>query len=392
MNKRKLYVFNPEHDLALANGDENFDAPRSARAFGKDAACLPLWYAEKNSVILTHSLNEKWLHDMQTIFPQLADVSLDSQPDFSAIDEVHPWGFNPALCKFLLMQGVDSLFLPNKKKMANIRLLSHRKTAIEALQFLHDDNTLTAFLPSLPKLLSSDEVGSFALQHEEVVFKAPWSGSGKGLCWTTGKVSDNILGWCKNIAEKQGCVIGEQVYDKVQDFALEFKCFDGMVAFSGYSLFETESHGVYKSNDLMTDDAIFQKIISFINQDFFLKIKNRLSDFIEKHIAPFYSGYLGIDMFVYQQNNTYLLYPCVEINLRMTMGLVARLLYDKFVFQEAKGKFHVDYFSSSEELWADHCERQKMMPLQVEKGRIKQGYLSLSSIEKGMKYRVRVEI
>jgi hypothetical protein len=257
---------------------------------------------------------------------------------------------------------------------------------------LHDDNTLTAFLPSLPKLLSSDEVGSFALQHEEVVFKAPWSGSGKGLCWTTGQVSDNMLGWCKNIAEKQGCVIGEQVYDKVQDFALEFKCFDGMVAFSGYSLFETESHGVYKSNDLKTDDAIFQKIISFINQDFFLKIKNRLSDFIEKHIAPFYSGYLGIDMFVYQQNNTYLLHPCVEINLRMTMGLVARLLYDKFVFQEAKGKFHVDYFSSSEELWADHCEREKMMPLQVENGRIKQGYLSLSSIEKGMKYRVRVEI
>ena len=182
MNKRKLYVFNPEHDLALANGDENFEAPRSARVFGKDVACLPLWYAEKNSVILTHLLNEKWLHDMQTIFPQLANVSLESQPDFSAIDEVHPWGFNPTLCKFLFMQGVDSQSLPNKKQLADIRRLSHRKTAIEALQFLHDDNALTPFLPSLPKQLSVDEVGSFASQYEEVVCKAPWSGSGKGLC------------------------------------------------------------------------------------------------------------------------------------------------------------------------------------------------------------------
>ncbi len=37
---------------------------------------------------------------MQTIFPQLADVSLDSQPDFSAIDEVHPWALIPLYVSF----------------------------------------------------------------------------------------------------------------------------------------------------------------------------------------------------------------------------------------------------------------------------------------------------
>ena len=32
----QIYIFNPEHDLCIANGDENFVPPRSAVGFAKD--------------------------------------------------------------------------------------------------------------------------------------------------------------------------------------------------------------------------------------------------------------------------------------------------------------------------------------------------------------------
>ena len=32
----QIYIFNPEHDLCIANGDENFVPPRSAVGFAKE--------------------------------------------------------------------------------------------------------------------------------------------------------------------------------------------------------------------------------------------------------------------------------------------------------------------------------------------------------------------
>jgi hypothetical protein len=224
------------------------------------------------------------------------------------------------------------------------------------------------------------------------VFKAPWSGSGKGLCWAKGGVSEGIQGWCRNIADKQGCVVGEAVYDKVQDFAMEFVCAKGKVSFAGYSLFHTE-RGVYRSNELMSDEAIFERLANeWISGEALLAVQNRLLSFIERQIAPFYSGYLGVDMFVFRHKGQFLLHPCVEINLRMTMGMVARIFFDHFVHKQSTGRFFIDYFPVSGSLLNDHLRRQSAEPLLVENGRIVQGYIALSPVCGDSHYRARVEI
>ena len=41
----KLYVFNPDTDMALANNEENYMAPASACRMAQDLALLPVWYA-----------------------------------------------------------------------------------------------------------------------------------------------------------------------------------------------------------------------------------------------------------------------------------------------------------------------------------------------------------
>jgi hypothetical protein len=392
MSCRRLYIFNPDHDLALANGNENFFPPSLARSFTFDGGCLPLWYALPGSVVTTPQPDESWLRNVRNSFPQLRDISLDPHTDFSSIDKICPWGWNSAIRKRLLSEGVPANQMPDGDCLAHIRRLSHRSTAIEALKFLHDNKELTHFLPQPGQQLTFDEVTDFAKTYSRTVFKAPWSGSGKGLFWINGSFSKNAIEWCQRITEKQGSIVGEKAYDKLLDFAMEFECSENTVSFIGYSLFETENQGIYRSNRLLSDEAIVEIITYFISEDFLLKVQQQLSLFIEKSIAPFYSGFLGVDMLIYKDGNRFCLHPCVEINLRMTMGLVARTFFYQFVHPQSQGYFYADYFHSSAKLVSDHLQRQQEKLLITNNGKIVSGYISLSPVTMNTNYRIRIEI
>lgn len=392
MDNGKIYLFNPDHDLALANGNENFEAPNSARVFRANLNCLPIWYAEKNSIIMADFIEKEWFKQMQILFPQLSDISIESQPNSSTLKSVCPWGWDPAIRKFLINKGINNELLPNAKELTEIRRLSHRKTAIEAMNFLRNAIDSPELLPEPAKQLAANDAESYAAQFQHTVFKAPWSSSGKGLCWVTDSFPQRAFSWCRNVELKQGSIIGEQAFDNVQDFAMEFRCSNGKTSFEGYSLFRTHNHGKYKGNTLASDDVIFQAITQLIDPEFLLKIQKQLILFIESEIAPNFSGYLGIDMLVYNKNGAYFIHPCVEINLRMTMGLVARLFYDKFVDPRCSGHFYTDYYPSSKELESDHTQRSQSMPLKTTNNLITSGYLTLSPITSNSHYRIRIEI
>ena len=71
----RLYLFNPDHDLALANGSKTYDAPASARQFASDLACLPLWYADEGSRVMAPVEFRAWKSPLETLFPRLATIS-----------------------------------------------------------------------------------------------------------------------------------------------------------------------------------------------------------------------------------------------------------------------------------------------------------------------------
>ena len=390
---RPLYLFNPEHDLALANSDRNFNAPLQAKKLARDLASLPLWYAPAGSIVLNTSPDSNWLEKMQQLFPQLNDSCLTAAPDLSTVTTAHPWGWDNAVCKQLTLLGADDKLLPEESRLNIIRQLSHRHTAIRALQFLQNNDFINSRIPKPAlELTSTDEAERYTTKQGKVIFKAPWSGSGKGLCWSRDKMTASRRGWCRNIIEKQGSVIAEPIYGNVQDFAMEFECHDGYASFSGYSLFETE-RGIYRGNSLASDKKIEEEISTRgIGTQLLHSVRKLLSEFIATEIAPHYSGMLGIDMFVYEENGQRKLHPCVEINLRMTMGCVARIFYDRFVASTATGQFYIDHYPTPGELWADHIQRSKEFPLELTGDRITKGYLALSAITSHSHYRARVEI
>lgn len=66
MTGKRLYIFNPEHDLALASGESHYMAPASARQMASDLALLPVWYAgDGNAVLAPSAYAADFLKEMQ---------------------------------------------------------------------------------------------------------------------------------------------------------------------------------------------------------------------------------------------------------------------------------------------------------------------------------------
>lgn len=97
-----MNIFNPEHDLCMANGDANFVPPASALEFGKDCAGLTRWI------------------------------------DQSSDNEVVPWGWDAVLKRRLQKEGVPGSMLPSDDAIAEIRRLSHRGNAVNASIYVND--------------------------------------------------------------------------------------------------------------------------------------------------------------------------------------------------------------------------------------------------------------
>ena len=146
----------------------------------------------------------------------------------------------------------------------------------------------------------------------------------------------------------------------------------GKVLFSGYSHFITDEKGVYRGNMLVSNEEVEQWILRHIPLEAFVCIREYLQKVIEGIYGRYYSGPMGIDMMICpdQRGYSYAIYPHVEINVRMTMGMVARQLYDNFVAPGSKGIFNVDNFPSAEALRTQHEQDMRDYPLIVEEGRI----------------------
>lgn len=61
-------------------------------------------------------------------------------------------------------------------------------------------------------------------------------------------------------------------------------------------------------------------------------------------LLPEYTGALGVDMMIYRNGEQQdKIHPCVEINLRNNMGIVALEVSRKCLAEDAKGYFAVNY-------------------------------------------------
>ncbi len=310
-----VYIFNPEHDLCLANGDPNYVPPASAVKFGVDCK-------------------------------EIVGV-------IGGNDPVVAWGWDSALKRRLVLSGCSEANLPSDVAIAAIRELSHRKYALEASSFVRKRLYSVGSLleESAEELFSVGDVYSFLDRNDSAVLKAPWSGSGKGLRWIRrSDITDSDIGWCRRVISIQGSVMAERRENVVRDFATLFNITDEGVFFEGFSLFYT-GNGTYRGNVLASDDYILEVLSGFVPSAVILECVESLRFFLEQRFFGRYRGFAGVDMFICEAGGQYFLAPCVEINVRMTMGLLARRYYDnsfKYRHPDDDGRFVLEVVSAQD--------------------------------------------
>ena len=374
-----VYLFNPENDMALASGSPYYMAPVNIKKMAADLSALPAWYAPSGSgVWMSDEWQVRW---MQEEFGSLLDVDwLLEIP--SSCRKICPWGWSHSLVHRLNGMGVSGSALLSDKQMDRLRMLSGRQQAVDLLPRLRVEHTIgESFL-----LTSFENVKAFEGKGERVLLKSPWSGSGKGVRVVEDLSDASVYGWAKRVVSSQGAIVVEPYYNKVVDFAMEFYVGHEDVSFVGYSLFETDGRGIYKGNVLASNAMIEKELSEYVSLDVLACVRERCLEELGKVYQGAYEGYLGVDMMICKEGNAYVVHPCVEVNLRMNMGVVSRIFYDRFLPDGVRGTYVIEYFSRQGDAMSFHQCMKRDYPLIKDKKWIKSGYLSLSPVSQETSY------
>ena len=221
--------------------------------------------------------------------------------------------------------------------------------------------------------------------------------------------------WADALIRRHGYLTAEPYYDKVQDFAMEFIVADGQCHFIGYSLFTTDTHGRYDSNLLLSDADIEARLSEYIPRS----VLHDVRYFVEAHVdlivpaewdTSRFPLTFGIDMMIVNltgqqptadgqqsthpdgnsqlrtHNSQFKLHPCVEINLRMNMGIIAHEVRRLCLAPGSQGQYRIAIFADNAALMSFHEEQRSRYPVEYDDGRLVRGYLPLTPIRQATRH------
>lgn len=391
----QIHYFNPGHETAVLLGKRNYTPPTNVRKMQKDLAILPVWYANDGDYVFAHEhIDPECLaHVPEVLRPH---VKIVCEENFAKVAssfpslEATPWGLSPqSLYVFERLAKKTKVNLSVRDWKEDYFRLTGRQTA--ALCLAHIKSLLPNDLIPEPPCFYSDIESierHIASQRPPYVLKTPYSSSGRGLAWIKDQQLDNqTKNWIIGAINKQGTISVEKGLEKTQDFAMEFLSDGkGNVRYEGLSVFNTEERGAYTGNILEDQHIMLQRITKYVDSTLFHRIKEAVRDVLANVYGNIYAGCIGVDMIVYRTNDGYAIHPCIEINMRYTMGLVALRLFQKLVASTSTGLYQVTFEKDANEAFRKHQEMSEKYPLNLADNKIKSGYLSLCPIDKGTNY------
>ena len=318
-----LHIFNPEHDLVLACNSKSYTPSEGIRKMRSGFSYVPVFWAEDGDVILTDdanvTLSENKMHGIPDAGVTFAKASEIHKFSFSSID---PWGWDKALKHNLIRHGVSESLMPSDEALEIIRDMSHRRNVLpmfDAVRSGMEDCTCG----DARECRSVDEIGDALSSWGRIVVKAPWSSSGINIIYVENEIGTALASRCSRLIARQGSVMAEPLYDKVRDFAMEFYsdgC--GTVDYLGLSVFETLG-SAYLNNMIASEDDKLKVLSEYVSPTLLKEIRSRICSYMSSFCKERYRGPFGVDMMVVSDDGRYVVDPCVEINLRRTMGHVA---------------------------------------------------------------------
>lgn len=381
--------------MALAKGGINYVAPPFALHMAHDLAVLPAFLAEPGSLLITDSDRDaEWLEHLNITFA--LDVHAIKRNELRHLANfcIMPWGWSLDLRRRLIKWGVESDCLPSMDYVNHLRRLSHRRLTI--LIHLRLKELLGKQLCPIPMEIDNPyDVLCFVRQHRNCFVKTPWSSSGRGIYHTIDGVSPELELWCRGALKRQGSLLCERALNKTMDFAVEFYCENGSSTVRGYSLFVTDSHSQY-DHGIVASEEILKSIITAQYSDFD-EVVAALTQVLDEMVAPHYTGWLGMDMLLYNaecgmqnvkcppQKQGIGINPCVELNLRPTMGAITSVIGNKLLVAGSTATFKIEQRATTNESWLHAPDAA------VENGHLMAGTLQLTTPEPSALYRAVID-
>lgn len=396
--KRSLYYFNPGHEAAILNESPYYTPPKNIAILQNDLAYLPAWLGTIfDFVILDKELPKDFEKQLESLNIPVSKGITNSFLRSNQLNLIaKPWGLSPqSEHYFEQIHSSSQIEVQIPKYNDRLKELSGRHTARKCLSYLCDNisEISSSLIPEFFSDIDSIEKYVEGCDHQ-LLAKAPYSSSGRGLLWIpVGIVTRTERQILQGILNKQKSVSLEKAQERLIDFAMEFQFQENnKLDFIGYSLFETSTKGVYQGNYLGSQQKIVRKLYAHVDKTLLETVKNTLIDFLQTHFTGIYSGSIGVDMMIYKDEDGIKLHPCLEINVRANMGIVAIKLSENYIHSNAEGRFIIDLKSDEGEILEEHLDMQKQYPIEAKNGKITSGYLSLCPISKQTKYRAYVLI
>jgi len=387
-----LFFYNPTCELAIANNTVSFMPNKTLALFEKDLDVLPMYFANQQDIVLVQQMPDaaflSILNQAGISYPQflLMNEVLQNKGCFSKeINQLHPWGWSPRvhyLFKQLKKNCTDNfLNQVNAYWKPEYRNLYSRKTALEVLSTILDNKQEQGFIENkyiARVCYNSSEVEKLLEEWPQMVLKAPWSSSGRGLLvLRQSELNKSNKQWIQGTIAAQGYIMAEALLDKKYDFSLQFfsNAKDDL-RYIGPSFFETNSNGQYVGSLL---GAIPDEIMQYLPKNELERLANQVGEAIKQvGITDHYHGYLSVDCMLFKDHSGEIrIQPCVEINLRYNMGILCHFL-EKHLDSEGKGIFKT-YYNPKTTFDEFHQEMCSKYPLQMNNGKLLHGYLPLVS-------------
>lgn len=347
----KLLVFNPGHEEALACPyPQNYTPSKTVRKMMSDLASLMRILAEENDYIYYPNREG---NDAEIRYAK--DDSVIHPEDYPRLPhlELSLWAWEPHLGWAIVAWAREnrlSLDFPLVGKAYHT--MSHRSSATTLLRSLSEvipELVPRDIIPIWCGIKSDDIHFTTQVIHKQgynsLMLKRPFTSSGRGVMELRLPLSNEDLTLIEKYIRQHESVSIERKLRKQKDYALLLHIGQDRANVVGYSKFVTEtSRGVsYAGNILMSEEAIREELVQAIGgTELWQKLEGFLREYLWENLGGAYQGYVGIDMMTYLDKEGKLcLHPCIEINVRCTMGVLASRLQKQLGIE--RGYYRVGY-------------------------------------------------
>lgn len=326
-----LHIFNPSHDEALAANYPYYYPSAISRKIADLWGGLPAIWAKEGDIVLLSGnpsqlllmeLQEKWGGRVRFV----GQRQVSSVP-WEEIEYIDPWGWDLPLRHRLKKMGVPFHLLPSDEQLATTRRLSGRATTALMLPLLREKLERGGIPTAGQSVVATnmDDTGRLLQAWNGGVVKSLWSCSGRGVFYAGKNLNEPVRRRIERLLDKYGGVEIEPRYEPTATFALEFFADkEKGISCLGVSLFHCGTSGAYSGNVVASQTYILRRLGEMgLSEKWVSPLSAACAEVAGVFLNGHYSGPFGIDMMMVRSNDGEKVFPCMETNLRRTMGHVA---------------------------------------------------------------------